>query len=66
MSAEHKLCAVQRWPRRNDADSIRARQEALRDRVGEEVFAHDLRPWEKAQEVLTGAGFQIPATDMAK
>jgi hydroxymethylglutaryl-CoA reductase (NADPH) len=49
------VCAVQRWPRRNDADSIRARQEALRDRVGEEVFAHDLSAWENAQEVLTGA-----------
>jgi hydroxymethylglutaryl-CoA reductase (NADPH) len=44
-----------RWPRRNDAASIRTRQEAIRNRVGEEVLAHDLSPWTSAQEVLTGA-----------
>jgi len=52
---------VQRWPRKNDPESVRARQGALRGRVGEEVFAHDLTPWEKAQEVLTGAAL-IPVS----
>jgi hydroxymethylglutaryl-CoA reductase (NADPH) len=44
-----------RWPRRNDAESVRARQDAIRDRVEPEVLAHDLEPWAGAQEVLTGA-----------
>ncbi|MBA3347735.1 MAG: 3-hydroxy-3-methylglutaryl-CoA reductase, partial [Actinobacteria bacterium] len=44
-----------RWPRKNDDVSIRARQDAIRDAVGEEVLAHDLTPWTSAQEVLTGA-----------
>ena len=52
---------MQRWPRKNDPESVRARQGALRGRVGEEVFAHDLTPWEKAQEVLTGAAL-IPVS----
>jgi hydroxymethylglutaryl-CoA reductase (NADPH) len=45
-----------RWPRKNDADSIRARQDALRGRVGDdgEVFWEDLAPWAGAQESLTG------------
>src|SRR6058998_433095 len=44
--------AVQRWPRKNDPDSIRARQEALGlDGV---VTAHDLAPFAGAQESLTG------------
>ncbi|MBD0338602.1 MAG: 3-hydroxy-3-methylglutaryl-CoA reductase [Thermoleophilia bacterium] len=44
---------TRRWPRKNDPDSIRARQEALP--VDGEVFAHDLGPWVGAQEALTGA-----------
>jgi hydroxymethylglutaryl-CoA reductase (NADPH) len=43
---------VRRWPRKNDADSIRERQEALP--VAGEVFSHDLTPWARAQESLTG------------
>ena len=50
-----------RWPRKNDPDSVRARQDAIRDRVGPEVLAHDLAPWESAQEVLTGAAL-IPVS----
>ena len=46
---------LRRWPRRNDPDSIRARQDAIRDAVGPEPLAHDLEPWSSAQEVLTGA-----------
>jgi hydroxymethylglutaryl-CoA reductase (NADPH) len=45
---------LRRWPRKNDPDSIRARQEALDGRVEREVFEHDLSPWAKAQEALTG------------
>ena len=45
---------LRRWPRKNDADSIRARQEALDGRVEREVFEHDLTPWAGAQEALTG------------
>src|SRR5919201_944518 len=41
-----------RWPRRNDPDSIRARQEALE--LDGEVTAHDLTPFTAAQESLTG------------
>jgi hydroxymethylglutaryl-CoA reductase (NADPH) len=44
--------ATQRWPRKNDAASIRARQEALG--LDGEVAAHDLTPWARAQESLTG------------
>src|SRR5919201_1407395 len=45
-----------RWPRKNDPESIRVRQDALRDLVGDdgEVFWEDLQPWAKAQEALTG------------
>ena len=45
---------LRRWPRKNDPDSIRARQEALDGRVEREVFEHDLTPWAGAQEALTG------------
>src|ERR671911_1015478 len=45
---------LRRWPRKNDAGSIKARQEALDGRVDREVFAQDLTPWTKAQEALTG------------
>ena len=43
---------MRRWPRRNDPESIRERQEALP--VDGEVFSHDLTPWARAQESLTG------------
>ncbi len=45
---------LRRWPRKNDAGSIKARQEALDGRIDPEVFQHDLTPWAKAQEALTG------------
>ena len=44
-----------RWPRSNDAESIRARQDALRSAVGDEVLDHDLTPYAGASESLTGA-----------
>jgi hydroxymethylglutaryl-CoA reductase (NADPH) len=44
--------AVQRWPRKNDPASIRARQETLG--LDGEVTAHDLAPFAAAQESLTG------------
>src|SRR5436190_21224462 len=45
---------LRKWPRKNDPDSIRARQAALDDRVDTEVFERDLTPWVTAQEALTG------------
>jgi hydroxymethylglutaryl-CoA reductase (NADPH) len=42
-----------KWPRKNDADSIRTRQEALG--LDGEVTGIDLEPFVKAQEMLTGA-----------
>jgi hypothetical protein len=45
---------LRKWPRRNDPDSIRARQDALDGRVDPEVFGDDLSPWARAQEALTG------------
>src|SRR5918995_4490009 len=45
---------LRRWPRKNDAGSIKARQDALDGRVDREVFERDLTPWTKAQEALTG------------
>jgi hydroxymethylglutaryl-CoA reductase (NADPH) len=44
---------VRKWPRKNDADSIRARQEALG--LDGDVTALDLTPFARAQEMLTGA-----------
>jgi hydroxymethylglutaryl-CoA reductase (NADPH) len=44
---------VKRWPRKNDPDSIRARQEVLG--LDGEVVGFDLEPWVKAAEQLTGA-----------
>ena len=44
---------VRKWPRKNDAGSIRARQEALR--LDGEVTGIDLTPFARAQEMLTGA-----------
>src|SRR5687768_16772344 len=46
---------LRRWPRKNDPDSIRARQDAIRADVEAETLAHDLEPWAAAQEGLTGA-----------
>jgi hydroxymethylglutaryl-CoA reductase (NADPH) len=43
---------LRRWPRKNDAASIRARQEALG--LDGEVTRHDLTPFARAQEMLTG------------
>ena len=43
---------VKRWPRKNDAGSIRARQEAL---GLDGVTGIDLSPFARAQEMLTGA-----------
>ncbi len=45
--------SVRRWPRKNDADSIKARQEALE--LNGAVTAVDLEPFVRAQEMLTGA-----------
>src|SRR5205823_2415169 len=45
---------LRRWPRKNDADSIRARQAQLAERVDGEVFSHDLTPFANAQEAVTG------------
>ena len=44
---------VRKWPRKNDAGSIRARQEALG--LDGEVTGIDLEPFARAQEMLTGA-----------
>jgi hydroxymethylglutaryl-CoA reductase (NADPH) len=46
---------TRRWPRKNDPESIRARQEELAGLVGDgEVFRHDLAPFARATEALTG------------
>jgi hydroxymethylglutaryl-CoA reductase (NADPH) len=44
--------ASSKWPRKNDAESIRARQEALG--LDGEVTGLDLEPFARAQEMLTG------------
>ena len=44
---------LKRWPRKNDPQSIRARQEALG--LNGEVTAIDLAPFASANEMLTGA-----------
>jgi hydroxymethylglutaryl-CoA reductase (NADPH) len=43
---------AKKWPRKNDARSIRARQETLG--LDGEVTGIDLDPWARAQEMLTG------------
>jgi hydroxymethylglutaryl-CoA reductase (NADPH) len=43
---------ARKWPRKNDADSIKARQEALG--LDGEVTGIELEPWARAQEMLTG------------
>ena len=47
---------LRRWPRKNDADSIRARQEEVAARLdgAREVLEHDLEPFARATEALTG------------
>ena len=46
---------LKRWPRKNDAASIKARQDELRGLTQDgEVFSHDLAPFARAQEALTG------------
>jgi hydroxymethylglutaryl-CoA reductase (NADPH) len=48
---------MSRWPRKNDAGSIAARQSLLRDRGSDgEVFwdGKTLQPWARATEALTG------------
>ncbi len=47
---------LRRWPRKNDADSIRARQEEIAPRLdgGREVLEHDLAPFASATEAITG------------
>jgi len=44
---------VRKWPRKNDPESIRARQEALG--LDGTVTGIDLEPFTRAQEMLTGA-----------
>ena len=36
---------LRKWPRRNDAESINARREAIRGVVGDEPLAHDDEAW---------------------
>jgi hydroxymethylglutaryl-CoA reductase (NADPH) len=50
---------LKRWPRKNDPDSIRARQEALG--LNGEVTAIDLTPFASANEMLTGTAL-IPVS----
>ena len=46
---------LRRWPRKNDAESIRARQDAVRGLTDDgEVLWDELAPWENANEALTG------------
>jgi hydroxymethylglutaryl-CoA reductase (NADPH) len=46
---------LRRWPRKNDPDSIKSRQDELRALTQDgEVFSHDLSPFTRAQEALTG------------
>ena len=46
---------LRRWPRKNDPDSIRARQDALRGLTQDgEVFWEHLEPFSRATEALTG------------
>jgi hydroxymethylglutaryl-CoA reductase (NADPH) len=44
--------SAKKWPRKNDAGSINARQEALG--LDGEVTGLELEPWARAQEMLTG------------
>ncbi|TML35996.1 MAG: hypothetical protein E6G24_00110, partial [Actinobacteria bacterium] len=44
---------MRKWPRKNDPESIKARQEALG--LDGTVTGIDLEPFARAQEMLTGA-----------
>ena len=46
---------LRRWPRKNDAASIRTRQDVVRGLTADgEVLWDDMEPWARAQESLTG------------
>src|SRR3954468_2404317 len=45
---------LRKWPRRNDPESIRARQDAVAGLTDGPVFEHDLTPFAGATEALTG------------
>jgi hydroxymethylglutaryl-CoA reductase (NADPH) len=46
---------LRRWPRKNDAASIRTRQDVVRGLTDDgEVLWDDMDPWARAQESLTG------------
>ena len=46
---------LRRWPRKNDPESIKSRQDELRGLTRDgEVFQHDLEPFAQANEALTG------------
>jgi hydroxymethylglutaryl-CoA reductase (NADPH) len=46
---------LKHWPRKNDPASIQARQNEVRQLTQDgEVFSHDLAPFVRAQEALTG------------
>ena len=46
---------LRRWPRKNDAASIRTRQDVVRGLTDDgEVLWDDMEPWARAQESLTG------------
>src|SRR3954464_14327991 len=46
---------LRRWPRKNDPDSIKSRQDAAKDLARDgEVCSHSLAPFAKAQEAVTG------------
>src|SRR6476659_9549525 len=45
---------LRKWPRKNDPESIQARQDALAGLTNGPVFAHDLAPFAGATEALTG------------
>ncbi len=45
---------LRKWPRRNDPESIRSRQESLAGLTDGPVFAHELEPFAGATEALTG------------
>src|SRR6266511_6187209 len=46
---------LRRWPRKNDPESIKARQDELRGLAADgEVFWDDLQPFANATEALTG------------
>ena len=46
---------LRRWPRKNDPESIKSRQDEVRALTQNgEVFSHDLTPFAQAQEAVTG------------